>query len=111
MKYFGDRADWDSNYFAESDRIPTPVGVLCNWCGESIVEGDAGIMMPLITEIGTLDIYRHKECYLRGVFGSVGHQQRQCSCYGGTIEDPPELTRRESAIAAVDEFWKKSLTY
>jgi hypothetical protein len=43
----------------------------------------------------------HRECHLRQVTGSVGHQLRQCSCYGGDREDPPELSVRDAARAAV----------
>jgi hypothetical protein len=32
--------------------------------------------------------------------GSVGHQKGTCSCHGGTEEDPPEMTKRQAAVAA-----------
>lgn len=45
----------------------------------------------------------HLACMIRSVAGSVAHQQRRCSCCGGTDVAPAETgTYRESAIAA----WK-----
>jgi len=48
----------------------------------------------------------HRECFLRGVYGSVGHQLGRCSCHGGPgLEDGPEdMTMREAARAAVKLF-------
>jgi hypothetical protein len=43
----------------------------------------------------------HLECALRILYGSVGHQMERCECYGGTEEDPPDMTAREAAVAAV----------
>lgn len=61
----------------------------CAWCGEGFTQGEA-------IEPGGV----HYECGLRSAIGSVGHQRRRCSCYGGEDEDPPGLTRREAAVAA-----------
>jgi hypothetical protein len=46
----------------------------------------------------------HIECYIRLTVGSLAHQQRKCSCYGGTEHDPPGMTLRQAAIAAF-EYW------
>lgn len=49
----------------------------------------------------------HRECFLRTVTGSIGHQLHKCSCHSGTakpIDDPPELTVREAAKLAVEYF-------
>jgi hypothetical protein len=35
-----------------------------------------------------LRIY-HYECTIRMVMGSVAHQRRECSCFGGVGEDDP----------------------
>jgi len=50
----------------------------------------------------------HYECQLRGIVGSVGHQRGLCSCRGGpgTMDDPPGVSKREAARAAVAE-WRK----
>lgn len=42
----------------------------------------------------------HLDCMTRMLVGSVGHQNKTCSCYGGHDEDPPGLTAREAATAA-----------
>lgn len=69
----------------------------CLWCQEPITRADlarahrAKLRMPGI----------HLECAIRNIVGSVGHQLRRCSCFGGTEEDPPGLTRRQAASAAL----------
>lgn len=65
---------------------------LCPCCDEPILEGErlAPDMRPPT----------HYECGLRAVIGSVGHQRGRCSCFGGSEEDPPGMTRRQAATAA-----------
>lgn len=46
----------------------------------------------------------HEECAVRVVMGSVPHQMQQCSCYGGTMEEPTDKTRRQNALAALAYF-------
>lgn len=46
----------------------------------------------------------HRECAIRIVVGSVNHQQRKCSCFGGSGEDDKNLSRRENARASFDYF-------
>jgi hypothetical protein len=43
----------------------------------------------------------HLECMMRQVVGSVGHQNGTCSCFGGSDEDPPGMTKREAAQEAL----------
>jgi hypothetical protein len=50
------------------------------------------------------EIYYHKNCFIRTIVGSLGHLRKQCNCYGGTLEDPQELSLREAANAAVREY-------
>jgi hypothetical protein len=72
--------------------------------GDDIVAG-ASTHQPLMKADGTCDFRGlHRECEGRMVFGSVGHQLGRCSCRGcdGTMEDPPGMTKREAARAAVD---------
>jgi hypothetical protein len=99
MNYFGPekfRKEWET-------LVPTPVGQSCILCKESVIEGDLG----LISSSGQVT---HYECGMRGVVGSVGHQQRKCSCFGGTEEDPPDMTYRQSAIAAC-RLWDESNSF
>ncbi len=74
-------------------QIETPIGRVCTWCDEPVVEGDYGV-------INRADQLIHYECMIRSACGSVGHQMHKCSCYGGTEEDPTGMTKREAAKAA-----------
>ena len=101
MHYFGPRP-WGTENPAL--RIATPAGATCDWCTEFVTAADYGVTMPRLAEDAVTTAVFHRECHLRQLVGSVGHQQLQCSCYGGTAEDPPELTPRQAALAAVDYF-------
>ena len=46
----------------------------------------------------------HVECVMRMVVGSAAHQLGDCSCTGGTREEPPGLTKRQCAILAYGTF-------
>jgi hypothetical protein len=50
----------------------------------------------------------HPECSFRAVGGSVAHIEQRCSCFvpGSAEGDPPGLTLREGAHAAVEAFHK-----
>jgi hypothetical protein len=97
------RLDVDGEPMAE--RVRTPVGELCIHCGEPIAEDDKGFVSPLVSLVEGKTIAEaapyHRACFLRGFVGSVGHQNRTCSCYGGVEEDPPGMTKRQAAEAAV----------
>lgn len=84
-----------------SSMVPTPVGEPCLYCGEVIAVDDSGVIMAFIDAEGTREVVEHRECFLRHVLGSVGHQRQRCACYGGNEEDPPGLSKREAAKAAV----------
>lgn len=53
----------------------------------------------------------HQECTIRSIIGSVGHQEKRCSCFGGTEEDPEGMTKREAAKAAYDLFTQRRRNY
>lgn len=67
---------------------------LCGFCGEVIEPGQRAPSHgePL-----------HNECQIRLVIGSVAHIERRCGCYvaGSTESDPPHMTLREAARAAL----------
>lgn len=47
----------------------------------------------------------HRQCLLRSIVGSVGHQKRICSCFGGTgTGDDKNLSVRENARAAAQYY-------
>ena len=77
----------------DDEIVPAPVGRPCILCDELIVASDAGT----VNRAGQIS---HYECSLRAVVGSVGHQLKRCSCYGGDQEDPEGMTRRQAAVAA-----------
>jgi hypothetical protein len=99
MKYFGANP---SAICSELEKIDAPNCAPCGHCKEPILRSDAGFAVPCLGE--PLLIAYHRACFLRGIFGSVAHQKKQCSCYGGSGEDDPNLTRREAAEAAVNLF-------
>jgi hypothetical protein len=65
----------------------------CTYCDELILPDDPGEAS-----------FIHRECAVRAVAGSVGHQLGTCSCHGGTDEDPPGLTKREAARQALQLY-------
>ena len=71
------------------------IELLCGFCGEPI----DGPECPLQGSPQHL----HQECGIRLVIGSVAHLERRCGCYvaGSEEGDPPHLTLRQAAHAAV----------
>ena len=100
MRYF------PADYWNDPDKqtVHTPVGEACLHCEEPIRDGDPGMLMPHFDGESARERPYHRECMLRGVVGSVGHQLKRCSCRGGQQEDPPFLSRRRQALAAVFLF-------
>lgn len=71
----------------------------CQHCSEPICAGER------------IDIYLdgralHHECAARRVLGSLAHVEGRCSCYveGADEIDPPEMTPRQAAKAALDAY-------
>lgn len=111
MKWFGAKHDAPAWDYAEP--VATPVGEKCKWCGEPILEGEAGVCFPQVyIVVGGIELREwlayHLECHLRQVLGSYGHLTKQCSCHGGSLEDPPELSRRQAALLAYLTFMEQS---
>jgi hypothetical protein len=103
MQYFGPTPWGDEALWVEE----APKQAHCVQCKEAVLEGEYGVTMPqlLILPAGREVVtgVLHRECYLRQIYGSVGHQRRKCSCFGGIEEDPVDMTVREAARAAVEE--------
>lgn len=72
--------------------------LICAHCDEQIGAGELSPVMNVPT---------HRNCALRMVVGSAGHQRRECSCFG--VEDTSErgLTKREAADAAAREYLRR----
>ena len=106
MKFFG-RPPIDDDF----ERAATPVRTDCAHCGEPIKDGDDGWIVPYLGgPDDPRELVYHEACYLRGIIGSVAHQQGRCSCYveGSTCGDDPSLTRRQAAEAALKIFRGRS---
>lgn len=80
---------------------------LCLWCGEPVLKGESAEPVTYFCDTGAESRWLHHECRTRSVLGSVGHQRRLCSCFGGAEEDPPGMTRRQAARAAMDEAQRR----
>lgn len=76
----------------------TTIGQPCLHCQEPVQQGEPGRM--IITPDGRRPV--HRECLLRMLCGSVGHQKMECGCFGGDKEDPIGMTKREAAKAAAE---------
>lgn len=72
------------------------MSLICVHCNEEILPHE---------RIPHVEGKMHRECMLRSVVGSVGHQMRICSCFGGNgTGDVGGLTKRENAQAAAQYF-------
>lgn len=108
MTWFG--ASWGSPLNEFCEQQGTPVGEPCLHCEEPIERWASGVVLTCIQQQAGTRRRRpqHLECFLRGILGSVGHLQRRCSCYGGQDEDPPNLSKRDAARAAVLAFLERA---
>lgn len=75
--------------------------MICEHCREPIEPGERAPGFP--------SNYFHFECGFRLFAGSVAHIKRQCCCFGGPDWhlDPPGMTTREAAWAALREYFKR----
>jgi hypothetical protein len=102
MRWFGN--DWGAQLCRDLEHVDTPVGEKCAWCGEVLEETDSGVTMPAISEKPTIAAF-HAECSMRMAVGGVNHQVGNCTCCGGTMPpDPPGMSKREAALAAVKQY-------
>lgn len=75
----------------------------CEHCGEPILPTDR------VDEMTVNGRMVHFECGARGVLGSLAHVEGRCSCYvpGADELDPPHMTRRQAAKAALDAYLRR----
>jgi hypothetical protein len=77
----------------------------CPWCDEAVLPGEPTHAMPHMETGGAMVRHWHWECSMRAVIGGLNHQLGKCSCCGGTEPpDPPFMTPRQAALAAVEHF-------
>jgi hypothetical protein len=80
----------------------------CLHCGEFLMPDDIVDPIIYIGESGPEKRYRHQACAIRVVIGGLNHLRGTCQCDGGPDEpDPPEMTKREAALAAV-AYWRST---
>ncbi len=72
---------------------------ICDYCSEPIFPDE-----PLGPFLNSMT---HVECAFRMIMGSVGHQQRQCSCYGQIDTSEEGLTVREGARRSLELFRRR----
>jgi hypothetical protein len=77
------------------DGSANPERRVCQWCDEAIELDEACDrfhMLPM-----------HVECCFRSIMGSVAHIEGRCGCVieGASETDPPDMSRREAAKAAL----------
>jgi hypothetical protein len=92
---------WGAPVCEGATEVETPIGAVCDYCNEPIVDGDQGTLQPFVAtnDMPWMQMRPvHKECSLRQVLGGAGHFQdhaRWCR----TVGDPDGgMTRRESAL-------------
>lgn len=75
----------------------------CLRCGEPVLPDEPQEGGYLLTPERHVPIVQHRACAVRAVIGSVAHLERRCSCYipGADEGDPPGLSKREAAEAAL----------
>lgn len=95
--------NWGALALEGLKQIPRPVGFPCLFCTEPIGPDDDGFVTPVLRPRLSYEPI-HRECDLRAIVGAVGHLIGRCSCHGGTMGDPPYLTRRQAARAATILF-------
>ncbi len=65
-QWFG--KSWGAPCCEEDEHVPTPLWARCSRCQESIVDGDQGVVMPLVTLTGDCElIAQHLDCFLKGI--------------------------------------------
>lgn len=99
MKYFGRKHN--APMYEDTERVAVPEGSFCYHCDEMIIAGDDGIILS-----GCDQHPLHRACFLRGIFGSLAHIEKRCRCFvaGSDEGDPPGLTARQAAEAALAAF-------
>jgi hypothetical protein len=79
------------------------MSLICAHCDEEITGRPE--MIPHIDGDGLTERYYHRACRQRLIIGGLNHLLGRCTCCGGAEPpDPPEMTRRQAAIAAVNAW-------
>lgn len=83
-----------------------PQPPICEWCGEPILPNEPKKSIEYFC--GAKEVF-HFECQVRQIIGSLAHIERRCGCFveGATEGDPPTMTKREAARAALTAYMLK----
>ena len=93
MRWFGQKLS--APVYDDCPQVEIPVGQNCVYCQEPIADKDNGF-------VDAAGSAMHRACFLRDIVGSIRHQLKMCSCFGGCDRnDEPELTVRQEAEKAV----------
>jgi len=108
LRWFGHR--YLAPIYEDTEKVPVPLGNPCTHCTEEILAGDDGFIIDAVLADGAHDAPFHRACWLRGIFGSVAHIERQCSCFvpGSDECDPPGMSKREAAELAVKKWYERN---
>lgn len=81
--------------------MSTPL--VCSYCNEHILPHEAQDKFVCGAPF-------HMDCHARAVIGSVAHIQERCSCFipGSNEHDPPGMSKRQAARAAVEALRLKN---
>lgn len=85
---------WDAPAAEDATLAETPVGQPCMDCREAIVEGDRGLMMPIVGVAGSSVQPMHLECLLR----QITPHPDGCTCHEGGDSG---MTLREEGLAVL----------
>lgn len=73
---------------------------VCTFCKEPVLPGER--------QADLVNADAHWECGFRAIIGGLNHQMGRCTCCGGTEPpDPPNMTSRQAALAAVGYFYSR----
>jgi hypothetical protein len=66
VKWFG--KTWGAPVCEESDHVATPVGSACTVCGQEVIEGQRGLLLPFCGNPGDPpELPYHLQCFLASV--------------------------------------------
>jgi hypothetical protein len=83
--------------------------MICGYCDEEIGPDQPTGPFPITDGLSGLPMPLHLECQFRMVSGSVGHQKRECSCYGHVDTTEHGLTLRQAALAAHEYYLEHAI--
>lgn len=82
--------------------------MICAHCDEEITDDEFRLVKHM-DKFGVVELPNHVNCITRSAIGGINHLKGICTCCGGSEPpDPPEMTKREAANAAV-RYWAQEV--